>query len=178
MKRFVVLVGFVSMVACGAACSTTTGQPSPASASHDPTSGSGLSGSVPTSSGKMGSLPVDRPCSLLSSSDLRQIGVSSSPSQDKIGTAPSCETSNADDHIIVSIFANDGLSGLQASGPVHNEMIGSHQAKQEVDITGSCIIDIGVSNTSSVQVTTTPILSADPCPTALKVANLVEPKLP
>jgi hypothetical protein len=181
VKRLVVLAGLAVALLSAAACShSTLGEPSATTTTNgsggQPSSGgSDDTSSAPTSG--TGSLPED-PCGLLSSSDLQQVGVAATPTQDKVGTAPSCEMDNSDDHIIVSVFADSGLSGLQTSGKVRDTTIGSHQAEQEIDGTSSCVIAIGVSASSSVDVTVTPIFDGDPCPTALTVARLVEPKLP
>jgi hypothetical protein len=181
VKRLLVLVGLAVVLVGASACShSTLGEPSAATTANGggQTSSGGGGGETSTApSGGATSLPTD-PCSLLSSADLQQVGVSSLPTQDKIGSAASCEMDNSNDHIIVSLFPDSGLAGLQATGTVKNTTIGSHQAKQETDSTGSCVVAIGVSDTSSVDVTATPILGGDPCPTATTVARLVEPKLP
>lgn len=180
VKRLLVLVGLAVVLVGASACShSTLGEPSAATtANGGQTSSGGGGGETSTaSSGGATSLPTD-PCSLLSSSDLQQVGVSALPTQDKVGTAVSCEMDSSADHIIVSLFPDSGLAGLQATGTVKNITVGSHQAKQEVDSTDSCVVAIGVSDTSSVDVTVTPTFNGDPCPTAMTVARLVEPKLP
>ena len=97
---------------------------------------------------------------------------------EQIGVAPSCAMANADYNITVNIFAKDGLSDFNATGKLTHTTVGSHQAVQEVDATGSCVIGLGVTATSSVDVTVTSIFNGDPCPTAKTVAGIVEPKLP
>jgi hypothetical protein len=82
------------------------------------------------------------------------------------------------DTITVSIFPNDGVSTLNVTGPIHSIKVGSHDARQEVDNTGSCVIAISITSSSSVDVTSTGNGNNDPCPGATNVANLVEPKLP
>jgi hypothetical protein len=179
LTRLAVLAGLATLFVSVAACSDPTpGQPSVETTANGgpPAGGQSSTSSAPTGGGS--SLPVSQPCSLLSSAELQQLGVSAQPMQDKIGVAPSCEADSADFHIIVSIFADNGLSGLQASGPVHDITVGSRQAKQEVDATGSCVVAMGVTDSSSVDVTTTGDGNMDPCPTALRVAKLVEPRLP
>jgi hypothetical protein len=79
----------------------------------------------------------------------------------------------------VAIRTNVGLSGFLANGgTVHDITVGTHQAKQVLDDSGSCVVGIGVSDSSRVDVTATPGATADPCPVAGKLANLIEPKLP
>lgn len=179
VKRLLVLVGLAAVLTAISACShSTLGAPSPVTTTNAGQTSDGGDGDTSTAPASgADSFPTD-PCSLLSSADLQQVGVSSQPTQDKIGSAVSCEMDNSNDHIIVSLFPDSGLAGLQATGTVKSTTIGSHQAKQETDSTGSCVIAIGVSDTSSVDVTATPILGGDPCPTATTVARLVEPKLP
>jgi hypothetical protein len=125
-------------------------------------------------------LPVNQSCSLLSSADLEQLGASSPTTQEMVGTAHTCEFDSADFTMEVGIRTDVGLAGFVASGNsgVHDITIGTHQAKEELADTGSCLIGIGVSTSSRVDVVVSPILTGDPCPTALRLANLVEPKLP
>jgi len=116
---------------------------------------------------------------LLSSSDLEQLGASTPPTQEMIGTAHACDFDSADFAMIVAIRTNVGLQGFtSAGGTAQNTTVGTHQAKQVIDSAGSCIIGIGVSDSSRVDVTVQPGASEDPCPAALKLANIVEPKLP
>jgi hypothetical protein len=179
VKRLAVLVSLAVVLVGASACShSTLGEPSPATTANGGGQTSASGGGTSTApGGGNAALPAD-PCSLLSAGDLQQAGVSAPPTQDKVGAAPSCEMDSSDDHIIVSLFPDSGLSSLQATGKVQDITVGSHQAKQEVDSTGSCVVAIGVSATSSVDVTVTPTFNGDPCPTAMTVARLVEPKLP
>jgi hypothetical protein len=175
VRRLVVLAGLAVALVGVAGCNNSTGgQPSAAAT----TAGSPPESTSPSAGGG-NALPVDRACSLLSAGDLSSLGVSSAPTQGTVGTAHTCEADNATDHIIVGIRTNVGLSGFVANGgTVHDLTIGTHQAKQEVDNTGSCLIGIGVSSSSRVDVTVTGDGTTDPCPTAMNVAKLVEPKLP
>jgi hypothetical protein len=78
----------------------------------------------------------------------------------------------------VAIRTNAGLAGFQASGEtLHNITIGKHQAEQYANST-TCYVAIGVSDSSRVDVSVTQILTGDPCPPAMTLANLIEPKLP
>lgn len=183
MKHLVVLAGsaavLLGVVACGG---PTPGQPTPATGANGggpAASSSSPSGGPQTSTSGAGSLPVNQPCSLLSSSDLQQINVSSQPTQDMVGTAHDCSLTTPADSVGVAIRTNAGLAAFQpTSGTVHGIRIGTHQAKQVIDNTGSCVIAIGVSDSSRVDVTATGDGTTDPCPTARTVAQLVEPKLP
>jgi hypothetical protein len=176
VKRLLVLAGIAGVLLSAAACGNSTdGQPTPvtSAAQGQPTR------TTTPSAGGGGALPVDHACSLLSSSDLSQLGVSSSPSEDMIGTAHACEFDNSEGHIIVGIRTNVGLAGFSANGGTVGDItVGTHQAKQDVDDTGSCVIAIGVSASSRVDVTVTGDGTSDPCPTSMAVARMVEPKLP
>jgi hypothetical protein len=151
-----------------------------------PSSSSSSGGSPSTSSAPSNALPVKQPCSLLSSSDLSQLDLdpSAPPSRDQVGTASSCDLSLADGGggVIVGIRTNEGLSAMTNSGVATTSLtIGTHQAaKQTNDAynTGSCLISLGVSSSSRVDVTANTGGSSDACPDAMKVAQLVEPHLP
>jgi hypothetical protein len=173
VKRLVLMAILFAMVVGVSACNTATnGQPSPS------VTQTGLRETSTVAGGGNG-LPVNQACSLLSSSELEQLGASSPTTQEMVGTAHACEFDSADFAMAVGIRTDVGLAGfVSAGGVVHDTTVGTHQAKQEVDNTGSCVIGIGVSDSSRVDVTVTPILTGDPCPTALKLANLIEPKLP
>jgi hypothetical protein len=163
------------LVGVSACNGSTPGQANPATT----VTGGGSSVDTSTSGGGGNTLPVNHVCSLLSSSDLTQLGTSAQPTQAMVGTAHTCEFASADFTMGVAIRTDVGLPGFTANGgTVHDTTIGAHQAKQEVDSTGSCVIGIGVSASSRVDVTVLPNENGDPCPTALKLANLIEPKLP
>lgn len=181
MKRLTVLTCLVVTLVGVAACnSTTTGQPGAASTTQSggPTSATS-SPDTPTSAGGSGGLPVDHPCSLLSSSDLTTLGVSAQPTEGTTGSAHTCDFDSSDFSMGIAIRTNVGLSGFNnPGGTPQNIQVGRHQAKQEVDNTGSCTVAIGITDSSRVDVLATPVLNGDPCPAALKIANIVEPKLP
>ncbi|HEY3748145.1 MAG TPA: DUF3558 family protein [Pseudonocardiaceae bacterium] len=182
MKRLVVLVGLAAVLVGTAACGgTTPGQPSAATTAGGGGQTSGGSTSTAPSS-RTSSFAADQPCSLLSSSDLEQLGVSSPPSQDMVGTAHSCELDTSAFHIGLDIRTDVGLAGFVAvpnGGKVTSTTIGQHQAKEEADpSSSSCTVAIGITDSSRVDVTTTGDGTSDPCPGALTVARLVEPELP
>lgn len=185
MKRLVMLAGLATLLVGVAACggSPTFGQPTAAPSSPSSASGGGQdSGSAsPSPAGNAGGLPVNQPCSLLSSTQITQLGASTQPTQDMVGSAHSCEIQTDQDHIIVGIRTNGGLGDFteaSSGGPVHDTTVGSHQAKQSVGNTGSCVIAIGVAASSRVEVTVTGDGTTDPCPVAQTVAKFVEPNLP
>lgn len=180
MKHLVVLAGsaavLLGVVACGG---PTSGQPIPATTTVGTAPDDAPTADTSTSSGGPNSLPVDQPCSLLSPSDLHQIGVSTQPTQGMVGTAHACEFDTADDHLIVGIRTNSGLADLTGPAPVSGIRVGRHAAKQmKEDSASSCLVAMGVSDSSRVDVTATGDGTKDPCPAALAVAQLVESKLP
>lgn len=177
MKRLVVLIGLAAVLVGASACNSAT--PGQASASTTTAGGQPEATSPSSPSGGGTSLPVDHACSLLSSSDLAQLGASTSPTEEMVGTAHACDFSAGVVAMIVGIRTNVGLNGFQANGgTVRDLTIGRHQAKQVVDNTGSCVIGIGVTDSSRVDVTASGDGTSDPCPAATKLANIVEPKLP
>lgn len=182
VKRLVAAAGLTAVLLGAVACNgSTTGQPSPATTPAGVTSGTGPV-TATSAPGSGGSLPADDPCSLLSSADQQQIGVSSPPTKDKVGTANSCELDTADDHFGLDIRTDGGLADfapVAGGGPVTAPDVGGHQAKEQADKnSSSCTVAIGVSDSSRVDVTATGDGNTDPCPAALAVAKLVEPKLP
>lgn len=184
MKRVVVLAGFAAMLVTAAACGgpTTGGQPTPQTTTGaGETSGAGQSTGSPATGGGS-SLPVNSPCSLLSSSDLQQIGASTPPSQDMIGTAHSCEIDSSAFHFGLDIRTDVGLSGfsgVSTGGPITTVTIGHHSAKEQADTSSSsCTVAIGVSSSSRVDVSATGDGSTDPCPAARNTATLIESNLP
>ena len=172
----VLVTGAVAALVLVSACGNSTGgQANPATTT---TQGQPEQTSTPSGGGQSG-LPVSQPCSLLSSGDLSQLGVSAQPQQVMVGTAHACNFDSADFALGVAIRTDGGLGAFtSAGGTVQDTTVGKHQAKQELDNTGSCVIGIGVSASSRVDITATGDGTTDPCPTALKLANLVEPKLP
>jgi hypothetical protein len=115
---------------------------------------------------------------LLPSDAVGQLNLTSPPTADKVGTAPDCSLDMADYSVGIAL-RTAGLSDfVLTGGTAHDTKIGSHSAKQGVDNTKSCVIGIGVTSSSRVDVTATGNGDTDPCPTALAVATLIEPKLP
>lgn len=174
-RRLALAGGLIATALIVAACNSST--PGVANPVGNGGSGQTAASSPPTTTGN--GLPVNQACSLLSSTQLEQLGVSSPPSQEMVGTAHSCDFNSAGFAMGVAIRTDVGLDGFtSAGGTVHDTTIGRHQAKQEVDNTGSCVIGIGVSASSRVDIVATGDGTTDPCPTALKLAGMVEQKLP
>ncbi len=178
MKRLLLLAGLAATLVATAACNNSTpGQPSAdGSVTQRPPAETSTAGG----GGGGKTLPVSKPCSLISQSALGQIGESAPPTADMVGTAHDCSLTTPDFSIGVAIRTDVGLNGFTSiGGTVQDITIGTHQAKKQFDSnSGSCEIGIGVSASSRVDVTVTSGGTADPCPTAMTLANSIEPKLP
>ncbi|KAA2261605.1 DUF3558 domain-containing protein [Solihabitans fulvus] len=167
MKRLVVLAGLLGATLLAAAGCGESVAPSASPSS-----------SAPSSAGKDTPLDSRDPCSLLSQSEAASAGATSQPQRKKVGTADSCLFSAKDLSMIVGIQANVGLAGLQPNGRrITDTKVGGHEAKLAADGLGNCLIAIGVSGSSRVDVAVTGGGKVDPCPVAVQVAQLVEPKL-
>lgn len=170
-----VAVAMLAVTACGG----------PADSQATPTADGGTS--QPTTTPQVGPSrggPLDGadPCALLTKAEAEQVtgAQSAEPVVEQLGSARVCNFSPQTARLGVGIRAKSGLAEVQSNGNVVQElMIGRHQAKQAVGATGSCGIFIGVTESSRVDV----VLNSgspdvDPCPAAMKVAELVEPRLP
>lgn len=174
MKRVVILVGITGMLISIAACTAERIPGSGAASSADPSPNSTPS---PSSTGTF--LPYNDPCTLLSSSDLQELGSSTPPSRDDLVSSHGCSFDTTNASIDVGVRINAGLAAFQANGGKITTMtVGDHQAKEVLDRTDSCVIALGVTNTSRVDVTVTADKETEACPIAQQVAHLIEPKLP
>jgi hypothetical protein len=96
-----------------------------------------------------------------------------------VGTGHACDFDSSDFALGYTIRTNVGLADyVTQGGPIRDVTIGTHQGKQQVGETGSCVVAIGVSGSSRVDVIVTGDGTTDPCPTALTLARMVEPRLP
>ncbi|WP_367135643.1 DUF3558 domain-containing protein [Saccharothrix sp. HUAS TT1] len=131
---------------------------------------------------KGGPLDGADPCALLTKAEAEQVtgAQTAEPAVEQLGAAKVCNFSPEKARLGVGIRTSTGLDAVQSNGnPVDEITIGRHRAKQAVGATGSCGIFIGVTDSSRVDV----VLNSgspdeDPCPAALRVAELVEPRLP
>lgn len=172
-----------ALVAMTACTGSTPGDPKPMPDTGNPTSSEDTrtSTSSPTSTNASGSLTDADPCSLLTRSEAEQVlgPLKEEPKPQKIGSSRGCEFAPNRVFLSVGIRTDVGLAGVQATGgEIKDIKVGNHQAKQLVGAGGSCIVAIGVTSSSRVDVTLNAGASTDPCPPALKIAELVEPKLP
>lgn len=180
MKRLVVAAGVAAVLMGIAACTGQT--PGSPTTGTDPTGGQ--SGSAPTSASEPRALPYNHPCSLVTSSDLHQLGATTAASRDDAGTSHGCSFNTSAASMNVGIRVNVGLSGFQLAdgGTVTSMTIGRHQAEMQQDTaTGGCTVGIGVTQKSRVDIVAqmlNPYQNSQACPAAKNVAQVVEPNLP
>jgi hypothetical protein len=179
VKFRVVLAGVaIAVLVASTACSgATPGQAKPAAGAT--AAGPASSSSAPSSSsGASNSLKDVDPCTLLTKAEAQQVGATEEPKREKLGSAQTCGWTPEGVSFHVGTRTDVGLSGVQPTGEITDITVGRHQAKQIRDVTGSCIIATGVTSSSRVDVSLNSGPRVDPCPLALQVAQLVEPKLP
>jgi Protein of unknown function (DUF3558) len=179
-RRTTVLPLAVAALLGVAACTnSTTGNGSPA-----PTVGSTQSGGGSTSSGS--GLTSIQPCDLLSSDILSQNQLGT-PTTANEGGARTCHWQNTTASegigyaVGVGIRDSQGIKDVNPDGyTVTPDNIGGHPGRQlQSTLSGTCIIAIGVTNSSRVDVTVN--AGTDPvqgCQLANQFAKLVEPNLP
>jgi hypothetical protein len=176
--RTAVLSLVVAVLLSVAACTSSTSG-TPASTANTTQPGN----SSPAASSALASM---QPCDLLSSNDLSQNQLGS-PTPENLGGARTCRwqnttANNGDGYTIgVGIRESQGINNAGTdTDTVTTDNIGSHPGRQlQSTISGSCIIAIGVTNTSRVDVTVN--AGTDPvqgCQLANQFAKLVEPNLP
>jgi hypothetical protein len=178
VKFRVVLAGVaIAVLVASTACSgATPGQAKPAAGA---TAAGPASSSAPSSSsGASSSLKDVDPCTLLTKSEAQQVGATGEPKPEKIGSAQTCGWKPDNAIFSVVIRTNVGLTGVQPAGQVTDIAIGQHQVKKFMGAAGSCIVATGITSSSRVDVVLHGPSKVDPCPQALQVAQLVEPKLP
>lgn len=155
-----------------AACGGPQVEGTPTSAPGTTSAGAETTSPSPT---KSTGLADTDPCSLLTKAEQTELGVTREPERDKVGTADTCKLRLPEfQSVLVGIRKNLGLSQVQANGgQITDTTVSGRKAKQVAgQAAGSCLIALDVSESSRVDVTT------GDCSTALKVAELVEPKLP
>ena len=180
MNRRLTVVPLVAtaLFALAACTQATAGSGNPASTT---TPGSG--GTSTSSNGGGASTASLQPCDLLSASVLSQNQLTKTDSGTQSGARTCAWTKSVDINgnggytLGINIRDSQGLSDTSDAGyTVTPDSIGGHQGKQ-LERSGSCIVAIGVSNTSRVDVQA----SGDPgqsCPLANQFAKSIEPQLP
>ena len=121
-----------------------------------------------------------QPCELLAGDDLAQLSLDSNGVEDEVAKQRGCLWTASGSHTVtVSIADEFGLEDVQSSTPTREMKVGSHDAVQSTGGISSCAINLGVTDTSRVDV----ISSANgdeakACDIAKQAAALVEPRLP
>jgi hypothetical protein len=119
------------------------------------------------------------PCSLLSSADLAALRAGPS-TEERLNNARACSFYKADGFTMgVAIFDELGLDDLVSRGTPKEVTVGKRKALQSIGGIDTCAISIEVTKTSRVDTQGT--AGGDEqksCDIALRVARLVEPKLP
>jgi ABC-type phosphate transport system substrate-binding protein len=180
-RRTAVLPVIVAALLGLAACTnSTTGNGTPAPPANTTQPGN----SSPTSGGS--GLTSIQPCDLLSSADVSQNQLGT-PAPENLGGARTCSwqntTANNGDGYNISVGIRDtqGINEISSGvDTITPDNIGSHPGRQlQSTQSGTCVIAIGVTNSSRVDVTVN--AGTDPvqgCQLANQFAKLVEPNLP
>jgi uncharacterized protein DUF3558 len=131
-----------------------------------------------TSDGDSGTADL-QPCDMLTSDEQAQLQVTGG-TEEVVGPERSCEWKKSDSYTVaVGIVDDLGLEDVQSSTPTKPMKVGSHDAVQSTGGVSSCAVNIGVTDSSRVDV----ISAANgdvqaACVVAKQAAQLVEPKLP
>lgn len=180
VTRRTVALTFVLVAA--AACGTTSqGQPTTATA--------GSSSSRPddstvtsTPSPATPDLAEIDPCSLITTTDLAQLGlVEAEPESDTIAGRPLCDWSVPNTSVVVYLHPTSGIAEINTNRAtrVENRTIGAHDGRLVERPNGTCDIDIVVTDTSAVTVSAVTLgRPADACPLVERAATIVEPRVP
>ncbi|ANZ41812.1 hypothetical protein BBK82_43630 [Lentzea guizhouensis] len=172
----VAAAGLLFIAACG---ETTGGDARPATDSSEATSSTSTAPTTSSGAGT-GSLEDVDPCSLLATEDAADLGATKPPKREMVGSADSCAWKPGNANLSVGVRTNLGLAQAQPNGgQITDITVGDRPAKQiSGTTTGGCVVVLGVTSSSRVDVTVIPAPNSDGCPMALKVAGLVESKLP
>jgi hypothetical protein len=185
VKRLIALTGAAAMLLATAACSNggSSGLAlSPtASAANTSDNGGGESQSTSAPGSKIASadqLANTQACSLLTASEATSLGLPSTGDTNDSGAKSGCEWDGDELTAGVLIRTDVGLSGVVPNGGTAvDTTVGSHQAKKLDQGSGGCLIAIGITESIRVDVQAD-LLSGDGCQSSLKIAQIVEPKLP
>lgn len=181
------LFGGALTLALVAACAgTTSGQPTPGDGGDSPSNtGSQQSSSRPTTGSSPGkvitSLKNADPCSILTTSDLDSLGLTVQGEHTNSHRSRGCTWTQNGASLDLAIRTNQGLTGFAVEGATHVKklQIGDHNAKQQITPgTEGCVIGIGITATSRVDVSAVMTETSKECPAAVKSAKVVEPHLP
>lgn len=166
------------LIAITACSGPVEGQAGPATEAGNSTPTRNTAPATTSTSGN--SLDETDPCKLLTKGEAEQVTgpQRKEPALEKLGSARTCQFTPQLMSFGIGIRTNVGLTGVQSPGEVLDLTVGSHQAKRFIASGGSCIIAIGVTPSSRVDVVFNAPSDKDPCQFAKKIADLVEPRLP
>jgi hypothetical protein len=179
----------ICVVSLGSCSEKDPGQPLPAGTASGSTESGGpfstgnestkTSGSQPSVAD--GPLKDTKPCSLLSASDIAQLQAGPG-NEEQLNNARACRFLEASGFAVsVGIFDDLGLDDVTTYGEVKPvPTVGKHKAVQSMRGIDTCAVSIEVTKTSRVdaQGTSDDGDKQKACDLALRVARLVEPKLP
>jgi hypothetical protein len=178
MKR-ILIATLISLSALTAACTGTTGNPTPT-----PTTG----GSTPTSEGNVSSgLKSIKPCDLFTDSEASSFGLKLPGEASKIAGSDTCDwIIPGNGGLNAGIHADEGVKDLNINGDKESDVkVGKFAGIKVEGQDGSkdtCAILIAASETSSVAVIASMKAGsgdrAGACERASKAADLIAPKLP
>jgi hypothetical protein len=181
VKSRIVLAALTAttLVAITACSGSTRGQAEPAAGTSATSTNMSSGTSTPSSTKANNSLRDLDPCGLLTQDEAAKLQTTGDSYPEKIGSVQACTWRIKDGSFSIGARTNVGLSGAQPNGGELKDIsVGHHEAKQLLDVTGSCGIFVGVTPSSRVDVVLNSGPRIDPCPLALQVAQLVESKLP
>ncbi|WP_130342533.1 DUF3558 family protein [Herbihabitans rhizosphaerae] len=190
MKRILLAASTFALLGAAVACSeNATGTPS-ASGGGSTTAtemppppplptGGGTAPTTTDSEGSSGPLAGKSPCALLSPAELTQIGISAAGKESKQGIVRQCRWSQGDSQAlgIVDTAGLANITGATEKAPVPT--VGRHQAVRWTAGTGNtCSVSLELTSTARVDAQVVATDASSACPKAMKLAQLVEPKLP
>jgi hypothetical protein len=119
------------------------------------------------------------PCSLLTSAEVTALQAGPSK-EETLNKGRSCRFTKGDGFVMsVVIFDELGLDDLVAQGPPKPVAVGNRKAVQSIRGIDTCAISLELTKTSRVDTQGTAGRDEEKsCELALRVARLVEPKLP
>lgn len=176
VKRLAALAGMASLLVSIAACGSSNNGGTPTTTAG---ASSATSSPTTTTSTTSASLATTDPCSLLPASAATNLGYPAQGKSQTSGGQPDCVWAGTLGVADALILTKLGLSQLQPSGGTLTDVtVGSHQAKQLDEGGGACVISLGVTLTSRVDVQLVANNNSQACPGVLALAKAVEPNLP
>ncbi|WP_196777809.1 DUF3558 family protein [Lentzea aerocolonigenes] len=167
------------MLVAAAGCGGTTSQ---AGLAQTTTTTTSTRSAGTSSAGPSGTLDADRPCELVTASELTSIGINGTPKEERTGSTQECVFDRSNGIEGVRGFGIRTALGLKdfrvASGEeVADIIVGGRKAKQLKATGGTCLIGVDISESSRLDVTARSG-EKDMCPQALELAQLVAKNLP